>query len=71
MQFEVTSYLLNHTENVDPGHDQWRWCRKCYGLFFFFGFPPEAPAYSGWCPGEGGHDAAGSWYYSVPVAEPD
>ena len=45
--FEVTSYLLNHTEFNDPGHDQWRWCSRCYSLFFSDSHPKPRPTPGG------------------------
>lgn len=42
---------------VLSGQDQWRWCRRCQGLFFSGG------GSRGLCPSGGGHDSTGSGNY--------
>jgi hypothetical protein len=43
----------------DPIQNQWRWCRKCYSLFYF-GFSGN-----GVCPAGEEHDARGSGNYHL------
>lgn len=39
----------------------WRFCAKCYGLFWHGG------ATNGVCPAGGEHDKGGSWNFELPV----
>jgi hypothetical protein len=41
----------------------WRFCRRCLGLFWF------GATGNGVCPAGGEHDASGSWNYSLPYSE--
>ena len=45
------------------GQNNWRFCRKCFSLWFN-GFPTN-----GVCPAGGAHDGSGSWDYCL-VADP-
>jgi hypothetical protein len=53
---------------LDPGVDMgaqsnWRFCVKCFGLFWY-GYPTK-----GTCPRGGGHDPGGSWDFSLVVLD--
>jgi hypothetical protein len=55
-----------YTRKAPPvlaGQSNWRWCRKCQGLFFF-GNPTN-----GVCPTGGSHDVVGSGNYVLSLNE--
>lgn len=43
---------------IPAGQDNWRWCRKCQGIYF-------AGSSTGACPAGGGHDHSGSGDYTL------
>ncbi len=60
------NYFLPITKDssIHKAQADWRWCDKCYALFFN-GYRPN----KGKCPAGGGHNASGSFYripYDVP-----
>ncbi|MEI7661000.1 MAG: hypothetical protein WCK34_02320, partial [Bacteroidota bacterium] len=44
-----------------PGQNNWRWCRKCQGMYF------AGNATQGLCPAGGAHDHTGSGDYKLVV----
>ena len=52
------TYSLTLDQSFNNQQQGWRWCAKCYGLFFEEGGP-------GVCPARDGHSAAGSGRYGV------
>ena len=50
------NYVLAHDTQIPNGQDNWRWCRKCQGLFY--GGYGE-----GLCPAGGPHDRSNSFNY--------
>jgi hypothetical protein len=58
--------VMNSPDAAGPrSHKQsdWRWCRKCQGLFF--GGNPDPV-----CPAGGAHDSAGSYNYTLVMNSP-
>jgi hypothetical protein len=54
-----TVYALAHNSPQAGSQGNWRWCRKCEGLFF------HGMATDGFCPAGGAHDASSSGEYHV------
>jgi hypothetical protein len=50
---------------VDERQDNWRFCRKCYSLFYY-GYPGD-----GVCPAGDAHDASGSGNYYLVIDRED
>lgn len=61
------NYFLPKSDGNDTPKTQsrWRWCDKCYALFFN-GYSPQA----GKCPAGGGHNAATNSVYRIPHSVP-
>jgi len=58
--FVDTGYKVK-TPTVFAGQSNWRWCRKCQGLFFF------GHSKNGFCPAGGSHDMVGSGNYMLSL----
>jgi hypothetical protein len=54
-------YTLVHNDDEAAGQQDWRWCKKCEGLWFAGG-GPDRP---GKCPAKDGHDATDSGQYTL------
>jgi hypothetical protein len=61
---------IPHDVPDSVGQLGWRFCDKCFGMFFN-GNPPNT-SLTGHCPAGGGHDGSNSWPFAIPhnVSEP-
>ncbi|EXJ69616.1 uncharacterized protein A1O5_07652 [Cladophialophora psammophila CBS 110553] len=54
------NYRLTHNDSSAPGQQNWRWCRKCFGLAY-------AGGSAGRCQSGGTHDHGGSGHYTLSI----